>query len=107
MATFELRQSRNGKIAHRARIRLKGARQVSATFDRLTDAKRWAKQTEVAIEEGRYFKSAAAQKHTLAEAIDRYLIEVLPGKPRSSKVQAHQLAWWRMEIGHLVLGDVT
>jgi hypothetical protein len=105
MATFETRVRRDGKTSIRARIRLKGARMISASFTRLTDTRRWAQQTEVAIQEGRYFKDAAAKRHTLA--IDRYTVEVMPRKPRSASIQAPQLAWWRKEIGHLVLADVT
>jgi hypothetical protein len=103
MATFETRVRRDGKTSIRARIRLKGARMISASFTRLTDTRRWAQQTEVAIQEGRYFKDAAAKRHTLA--IDRYTVEVMPRKPRSASIQAPQLAWWRKEIGHLVLAD--
>ena len=92
MATFETRVRRDGKTSVRAKIRLKGARVSSASFTRLTDARRWAQQTEVAIQEGRYFKDAAAKRHTLAEAVDRYTVEVLPRKPRSTSIQARQLA---------------
>jgi hypothetical protein len=46
-------------------------------------------------------------RHTLAEAIDRYVREVLPGKPRSKIFQARQLVWSRQHLGHLSLADVT
>src|SRR5437762_14338365 len=107
MATFETRVRRDGKTSIRAKIRLKGARVTSASFPRLTDARKWAQQTEAAIQEGRYFKDAAAKRHTLAGAIDRYTLEILPRKPRSASIQARQLGSWRKEIGHLVLADVT
>ena len=78
MATFETRTKRDGTTIHHVKIRLSGARQVSESFRRITDAKKWAQQTEVAIQEGRYFKNSAAHATTLAITIDRYVADVLP-----------------------------
>lgn len=55
------------------RASLKGAPQVSASFARKTDARKWAQDTESAIRDGRYFKASAAHRYTLAETIDRYV----------------------------------
>jgi hypothetical protein len=107
MPTIESRIAPDGAVTYRARVRIKGARQVSSTFTRKTDATRWGHATEVAIREHRYFKSSASKHYTLADAIDRYVREVLPRKPRTAKFQARQLAWWRAEVGHLFLTDVT
>lgn len=107
MATIEARTQRDGKTSFRAKIRMKGARAVSASFPRLTDARKWAKNAEVDIEKGRYFKDAVAKQHTLAEAIDRYTREVAPRKPRTAPYQARQLAWWSKELGHLSLADLS
>lgn len=46
----------------------------------------------------RHFKTSEAKKHTVAEAIDRYLIEIMPRKPRSSSDQTQQLRWWKDAI---------
>ena len=107
MPTIESRIASNGAITYRAKVRVKGAPQVSASFARKTDAAKWGRATEVAIREKRYFKNSAAKRYTLADAIDRYVREVLPRKPRTAKFQMHQLAWWRKELGHLLLADVT
>ncbi len=106
MATIEKRTS-DGRTSYRAKIRLKGHSPESATFERVTDARKWAQATEAAIREGRYFQTAEAKKHTLKELIDRYVVEVLPKKPRSAKDQTQQLSWWSDAIGHLMLSDVT
>ena len=106
MPTIECRSAPDGAITYRAKVRVKGAPQVSASFARKTDAAKWAQATEVAIREARYFKNSAAKRYTLADAIDRYVREVLPGKPRTAKFQARQLVWWRAELGHLFLADV-
>jgi hypothetical protein len=58
----------------------KGIPASTATFKRLTDAKKWGQQTESAIREGRYFKTAEARKHTFSELADRYIKDVLPTK---------------------------
>ena len=76
MATIETRLTADGTIGYRAKVRLKGFPSQSATFERKTDAKEWAKQTEASIREGRYFKTAEAKKHTIEDFIDRYLSEI-------------------------------
>lgn len=106
MANIEKRISNDGKTSYRVKIRLKGFPSQSATFERLTDAKKWAQQTESAIREGRHFKTTEAKRHTLAEMIDRYCRDVLPSK-KSAKDQTQQLAWWKSEIGSYSLADVT
>ena len=50
---IERRVTASGEVRFRALVRLKGAKAQSATFGRLTDAKRWEKSTESAIREGR------------------------------------------------------
>ena len=76
MATIETRRSADGTTGYRAKIRLKGFPAESATFERKTDAKEWAKQTESDMRQGRHFKTAEAKKHTVGELIDRYLREI-------------------------------
>ena len=107
VANIEKRVSQDGKTSYRAKVRLKGFAPQTATFARKTDADRWSQQTEAAIREGRYFKSAEAKRHTFADLIDRYKKEVLPTKPKSAVDQLRQVDWWRGRIGHLVLADVT
>jgi len=91
MPTIESRIAPDGAVTYRAKVRIKGAPQVSASFARKTDAAKWAHATEVAIRENRYFKSPAARRYTLSDAIDRYVREVLLRKPRTAKFQAASL----------------
>jgi integrase len=106
MATFDKHTASDGKITFRVRIRIKGFPLQTASFDRLTDARRWAQQIEAAIREGRYFKTREAQRHTLAELIDRYVADALPRKKGASK-QRQQLQWWREQLGAFALADLT
>jgi integrase len=107
MATIEKRKTLSGGTSYRAKIRLKGFPSESATFERLTDAKRWVQATEASMREGRYFKTSEAKKHTLSKAIDRYIKDILPRKPKSQKLQTAQLKKWQEEIGEKTLADIT
>lgn len=107
MAAIQTRKADNGKVSYRVQVRLKGYPIQTATFERKTDAKLWAQQTESAIREGRHFKTSAAKRHTFGEMIDRYMRDVLPGKPQSIVNQTKQLNWWKAQIGSYSLADVT
>lgn len=107
MANIEERISESGKKSYRVKVRIKGYPTQTASFERLTDARRWAQQTESAIRERRYFKTTEAKKHTLADAIDRYAKQIFPNKPKSKRDQTTQLNWWKNSIGKYVLADIT
>lgn len=108
MASIEKRIAKNGAVSYRVKIRTRGQLPESSTFRRLTDAKRWAKQTEGAIVEGRHFKNAEGKRHTLGELIDRYLEEVLPNKrPNTIRSQSQQLRWWKDHLGDRMLAEIT
>jgi integrase len=106
MAYIEKRTSSNGKTTYRVQIRVKGRPQEAASFDRLTDAKRWGSQTEAAIRESRYFHSTAGKGKTLAEAIDKYSRDILPNLKDQNPRRIH-LTWWRGKIGAISISDIT
>lgn len=68
MATFTKRDAR-GKIVWGAQIRRKGHPTLSATFERLMDAKQWAARQEAAISEERAVPGRAARQHTIANSL--------------------------------------
>lgn len=108
MATIEERTTLDGEKRFRVVVRKKGRPAQRATFTRLTDARKWARQTESAIEEGRHFKTQEARRHTLAEMIDRYLKDVMPRKRLGTQgAQRTQLLWWKERLGAYTLADVT
>ncbi len=107
MASIRKRTNKDGSASYRVDVRLKGFPPQRATFSRLTDAKQWGKNTESAIKENRYFKTAEASKHTLGELIDRYIRDVLPTKPKQASDQKQQLKWFKGEIGAYTLADTT
>lgn len=107
MATIEERRQSDGSNVFRVKVRLKGQPVQSASFRRLTDARRWAQSIEAAMREGRHFKSGEAKKRTLGEAIDRYIKEELPKKAKGGANQTAQFTWWRKVLGAYTLADVT
>ena len=108
MPTIEKRTDSQGRTSYRAKVRLRGQPVQSATFRRLTDAKRWAEDTASAIREGRYFRIAEAKRHTLPDTIKRYRREVLPSKSAgTAAAQGPQLDWWSAHAGAYTLADLT
>ena len=107
MANINKRIAGDGGVRYQARVRLKGFPEQAATFERMTDAKRWVQDTEAAIRDGRHFKTSEAKRHTLGELVDRYVRDVMPTKPKSAKDQTRQLRWWKSRIGAYTLADVT
>lgn len=107
MATIEKRMGKDGKYNYRVKIRLKGTPPQEATFKRLTDAKTYVQQTEAAIREGRHFKTSESKRRTLNEMIDRYIKDILPTKPKNSKNTMQHLNWWKKELGHYSLSEIS
>lgn len=107
MATIEERYTSEGQKTYRVKVRLRGKPVQTATFERLTDAKKWAASTESAIRENRYFKTAESKKHTFADMVERYIKTILPQKPKSKDKQEMQLNWWKSHLGSYVLADIT
>lgn len=103
MATIEKRE-RDGLTVYRVKIRLRGYPPQSATFDRMTDAKAWAKETEVAIRSGLQF--AEAKRHTLNELIESYS-ENASTHLRDWRTRARHLKYWGDELGDYLLSHIT
>lgn len=106
MAVIEPRIDKQGKKRYRVKIRLKGYKPETASFERKTDAQRWATQTEAAMREGRYFQSSAGKGKSLNDAIERYSRDILPNL-KDSKHRLTHLSWWKGEIGETELKHVT
>lgn len=106
MASIRKRETAKG-VSYLTRVRLKGYPPQSATFSRLTDARKWIQDVESAIRDGRHFKTSEAKRHTFGEAIEKYKKAVLP--KYTAKEQANRrpiLAWWNDEIGSFLLAEL-
>lgn len=105
MANIQEVKCKNG-VKYRVLIRMKGCDPQSATFARKTDAKKWAQDTESAIRDGRYFKTAEAKKHTVADMIDAYIKSNVTGRKGAENTE-HHLQHWKSQLGVKVLADLT
>ena len=108
MAAFEERRHKpTGKTYYYVKIRRRGTPPITETFERLTDARIWAADTEAAIRQGRHFPYGEAKRRTVTELIDRYLAEVSPQRPRDERNRSLRLRWWKAELGRMKLAEVT
>lgn len=108
MAEIKKRFSKKkNKYTFTASIRLVGHPPVNETFDRLTDAKEWASQTESDIRRGISLSRIESSKHTLKELIDRYIKNELPNRKSDKKKFLMQLNWWKKQIGAYYLSNIT
>lgn len=110
MATIEARETCSGKLHYRARVRVRGYPNQTATFHKKQHALAWVAQVEGDMRYGRYHSDVGAHEHTAGEMIDRYIRDVLPvksQKPRYIAGQKAQLLWWKKRIGEYRLIRVT
>lgn len=94
MATITERKNAQGQvIGFQAKIRRRGYTAQSKTFDRKTDADRWARKVEREMDDGVFVDRSTAESTTLAELIDRYIEEVTPGHKGAAqeKIRLQQL----------------
>jgi integrase len=107
MASIRMRTSKAGIVRYHVQVRKKGFPPFTATFERKTDAQKWAADKEAELRQQKYFKYELHQKRTVADVIDRYVKSVLPTKPKSEANQRVQLEQWRKELGKEPLGTLT
>lgn len=96
MANIQKRIGNDGKASFRVQIRLKGFPPESVSFDRLTDAKEWAKKTEAEMKAGRHF--GASKRHTFNDLADEY-------EPHAK--DKRNLEYWRCIFGKDTLDTIT
>jgi len=106
MASIRKRKSGSGEISYHVQIRLRGYPPQTSSFERLTDARKWAAATESAIREGRHFKTAEAKKHTLGELLNRH-VKQIDANSRYGRNNIRHLRYWKGQIGEYLLVDVT
>ncbi len=107
MATISKIEGKKGST-YKVRIRKPNSPTVTKTFSSKNLAKKWARKTELEIEEGTYFDKVEAASHTVADLVDRYLNEELKKLAETDwPARKRQLNWWKDEIGKLTLNKVT
>lgn len=104
MATFRERVTAKGERKWQAIVRREGFPDKVATFPAKRDAERWARLMEGEYAKGKHLPSLEAERHTLADLLDRHEKE-LTAKRRKA-VAAH-LKWWRDALGSHKLSEMT
>jgi integrase len=108
MATIVRRTSQEGHVTFLVRVRRKGAPSQTATFQKLSDAKKWAQIIEGAVAAGQHFPTTEAKRHTVGALIDRYVQDILPHKRNSTlRDQQRQLQWWKTQLGQYPLSELS
>lgn len=95
MAAIEKRTTDSG-TTYRVKIRLRGFPPETATFERLTDAREWAKSTEADMKKGRHF--GQSKRHTFNELALQY-------EPHAKDKE--RLDYWREVFGASLLSEIT
>jgi integrase len=95
------------RTRYRVQIRKRGFPPVTATFERKTDADGWAQATETDMSRRRYFPQHEAERHTLAELVDRQLESVKADRPHDYERQRVILGWWKEKLGAYTLATLT
>jgi integrase len=106
MAQIKKRPTSKGEVRYQAIVRIKNHPPLRETFPTFALAKRWSRKTEADLAENRAFPDVEPCKHTLADAIGRYVREVLP-ELRPTKGENNRLTWWRDKLGTLTLAELT
>ncbi|MCZ6882503.1 MAG: tyrosine-type recombinase/integrase, partial [Gammaproteobacteria bacterium] len=106
MASISKQVGKKG-TSYKVRIRKPNSPTVTKTFTSKNLAGKWARKTELEIEEGTYFEKKEAEKHRLSDLIERYISEELEKLSHTDRLARHtQLKWWDREIGSLTLNKV-
>jgi integrase len=108
MATILKRPGPKGKAVWQVQVRKKGYPAQIKTFDRKTDAQKWAKKIEHQMEAGQWKDSKEASQITLGQALDRYLETVTPRKrPKTQTSENLSASHLKKSMGKLSLLQVT
>ncbi len=107
MATISKQIGKRG-TSYKVRIRKPNSPTVTKTFSSKSLAEKWARKTELEIEEGIFFDKQEAASHTVADLVDRYLKEEIKKLAESDwRMRERQLKWWKSQIGEKTLNKVT
>ncbi len=107
MATVRTVKRKKG-VVYRAEVRIKSHPRLSQTFDRLSDAQRWAEDTEAILRSGGDISNATPDDMAFSKALDRYELEVSSQKRPNTRAReitsANRL---RESFKGLSLKDIT
>lgn len=109
MGIIRIREATNGRKRYQAIVELyRGGKKFykSKTFNSEREAKRWDKTFTYEVDKGIITKESLV-KRRVTDAIDKYITSVLPQRPKNARNIIQHLDWWKKQIGHLQLRDLT
>jgi integrase len=110
VATIDQRKTKEGQDRWRVRIRRRGITET-ASFKSRSEASRWAREVEQAIENGLWHRGDRVGGFTLGWMLDRYLVFRQPNRDANWMLDRYlvfrqpnrdakqQLEWWRHHLG--------
>ena len=106
MASFIPRKGPGGKRVWQAHVRRRGYPAQVRTCDTKAEAEAWAATIESEIARGVFVSRAETENTTLAEALERYVREILPSK-KSVRTATYHIQNVKDALGRLPLASVT
>ena len=101
MATIKKIPSKNRGSRYRVRIRRQGHKMICATFDRKVDADAFVREYDTKERATKYLEAKESKKHTIAQAIDRYLKEDHLDQIKTKDERIRQLKILNALFGHM------
>lgn len=101
MATITKTPSGTFKV----QIRKVGIPAITKTFKTKANAQKWARLIESEIDQGLFINRSEADKTTIGELIDRYILEVTPLK-RSAKNDRQRMLFLKKYFGHFIVSQL-
>lgn len=105
---LRIRKDKQGNIRYQIIIEVwrDGERfRKSKTCSSEKKAIQWGNKHRYEIEQGIITKESL-NKRKLSEAIDKYITEILPLKPKNARNVEQHLKWWRVQLGHFKLTEL-
>ena len=106
MASFYERKLADSTVWE-AKIRRKGYPVQMRSFDKKSDAEKWAREIESSMDRGVFKSTKEAEKTTLSEALDRYLEEVSKHKKGHQREKSRIEKWKTHALGSRYLASIA
>jgi len=106
MASIQKIKSKKRGIRYRVRIARQGQKVISATFDKRTKADAFIREYDTSQRATKYLDKQESKKHTLSDAIERYIQEGQADDLKSKSDKLRQLNTFNELFGYLRLSEL-
>ena len=84
------------------RVRRKGHKTISRTFNTKAEGERWALKIESDMGVGTYVDNRETLSTTLSECLDRYAVEIIPHKKGAARDLYRVKVWKKSDIAQKI-----